>query len=34
MASYGQILRNLDDVILRIQHNNEIITMIHKKLGR
>ena len=34
MNSYGQILTNLNDVLIRIQHNNEIITLIHKKLGR
>ena len=34
MTAYGEVLRNLDDVLLRMQHNNEIITIIHKKLGR
>lgn len=34
MASYGEELKDIDDVIVRIQHNNDIITMIHKKLGR
>ena len=33
-GSYGEVLKSLEDVLLRMQHNNEIITMIHRKLGR
>jgi hypothetical protein len=33
-GSFGSPLTNVDDVLLRLQHNNEIITLMHKKLGR
>ncbi len=33
-GSFGSTLTSVDDVLLRLQHNNEIITLMHKKLGR
>jgi hypothetical protein len=34
IGSFGCLLNSFRDVLLRIQHNNEIIAMMQRKLGR
>lgn len=34
IGSFGCLLTSFRDALLRLQHNNEIITMMHRKLGR
>jgi hypothetical protein len=34
VGSFGHTLHSLEDATLRMQHNNEIIVMMQKKLGR
>lgn len=34
IGSFGQPVQTIEEATFRMQHNNEIIVMMHKKLGR